>query len=401
MATPSPTAADLRAAFDAASSFTVGLEEEVMLLDPATHDLAPCARELLELLPDDGRFKLELPASQLEIMLAPRATVGEAIADLARARRTLAGCCADRASPAAAGVHPHAPAEGELNRGERYDRAVREYGRIARRQLVCALQVHVAVPGAARALAVYNALRSYLPELTALAANAPLYRGADTGLATVRPKIAEALPRQGVPPSIDSWDDYAEALRWGAAAGGVPEPRRWWWEARPHPSFGTIELRVPDAQSTVTEAAGVTAVAQSLVAWLADRHDAGEDLPVAPAWRIEENRWAAIRHGLDGELADLETGDRSPTRDRLGRLLAELTPAAGRLGCAAELEHAVALVTENGSLRQRRVAAAAGVEAVAPWLAARFLADPVGSKAAAPTPADPTGDRPLSGAPEG
>ncbi len=374
MASPSPIADHLRAAFDAAPSFTVGLEEEVMLLDPETYDLAPRAPQLLELLGGEGRFKLELPASQLEIMLAPHATVGEAIGQLCEARGTLARALAERALPAAAGVHPFADIEGELNRGERYDRTIEEYGPIARRQLVCALQVHVAVPGAERALAVYNGIRSYLPELIALGANAPLYAGRDTGLATVRPKVAEQLPRQGVPPSLASWDDYADALSWGAAAGSVPEPRSWWWEARPHPAFGTIELRVPDAQTSVADVAGVTAVCQALVARLAERHDAGEPLPPAPRWRIDENRWAALRYGLEGRLADLRTGDRHPTRDRLNRLLEELAPTAARLACSAELERAGDLVEENGAIRQRAVAAAEGIRAVAPWLAERYLA---------------------------
>jgi carboxylate-amine ligase len=230
----------------------------------------------------------------------------------------------------------------------------------------------VAVPGAERTLAVYNALRSYLPELAALAANAPLHAGEDAGMASVRPKIAEQLPRQGVPPAISSWAAFAEELDWGARSGWLSEPGVWWWEARPHLRHGTIELRVPDAQTSVREAAGVVAFAHALVAWLADRADAG-DLPApAPTWRIEENRWAAARHGLDGTLADLVTGARTPVRERLAALLEDLAPVAARLGGAAELEAARELVSENGAIRQRRVAVEHGVEGVAEWLAERY-----------------------------
>ena len=147
---------------------------------------------------------------------------------------------------------------------------------MARRQLVCALQVHVAVGGADRTLAVYNALREHLPELAALAANAPFHAGADTGLASIRPKISEGLPRQGIPPAFASWDELAAELRWGTTAGALPELALWWWELRPHLSHGTLELRVPDAQTTVAEAAAVAAVAHALVVRLAERHDAGE-----------------------------------------------------------------------------------------------------------------------------
>lgn len=375
MTAPTPTAQELRAAFDAQAPFSVGLEEELMLLDPATHDLRACAGEVVEGLGGDARFKLELPAAQLEIVLPPHRGLGEAARALGGARRALAAATEGRLRLAAAGVHPFAAPEGELNRGERYDRTVSEYGAVARRQLVFALQVHVAVGDADRALAVYNAVRSYLPELAALAANAPFHSGSDTGLASVRPKIAEALPRQGVPPVLESWEAYAEALRWGAASGAVPDPRVWWWELRPHPAFGTLELRVPDAQATVAEAAAVAAVGQALVAWLAERHEAGEALPVIPTWRIEENRWSAARDGVEGELADLVTGDRRPARTRLMELLDELEAVAARLGCAAELDEARRLVDENGAMRQRAVAAESGVRSVPVWLADRYLSD--------------------------
>jgi carboxylate-amine ligase len=367
-----PSAGELRAAFDAAEPATLGIEEELMLLDPESWDLAPRAAEVLAPLAGDPRFKLELPAAQLEILTSPRARVGEAIAELRRGREDLTAA-AGELRLATAGVHPLAAVEGELNPGQRYEHTVAEYGAIARRQLVFALQVHVAPGGAERGLAVYNALRSYLPELAALAANAPFHGGADTGLASVRPKIAEALPRQGVPPPLASWDEYAQALAWGARAGTVPFANAWWWELRPHPRFGTLELRVPDAQTTVAEAAAVAAVSQALVVTLGDRFDAGEPPPAVPSWRIAENRWSAARDGVEGELADLASGERRPTRERLAALLDELEPVAERLECAAELAAARNLVAENGSIRQRAAAARDGLEALPRWLADRWL----------------------------
>jgi glutamate---cysteine ligase / carboxylate-amine ligase len=366
---PTPTAAELRAAFDAPQPLTVGLEEELMLLDPDTLDLLPRAAAVVEPARDE-RFKLELPAAQLELRLPPARSVPEAIAALAAARRDLAAAAAPVGRLAAAGAHPFADAVGRIGDAERYRLVEQEYGDIARRQLVCALQVHVAVGGADRSLAVYNGLRPWLPLVAAVAANAPFHAGRDTGMASIRPKIAEQLPRQGMPPAIGSWEELAAALAWGAAAGAVPEPRQWWWELRPHPAFGTLEVRVPDAQATVADAAAVTALVHALCGWLAARHDAGEALESGPTWRIEENRWSAARWGMDARLADLRSGERIPARDRLAALVAELGPVAERLGCAAELADASRLAAENGAARQRAVAAdGGGLRAVVAWLA--------------------------------
>jgi carboxylate-amine ligase len=365
------TAAGIRAAFDEPGPLTVGIEEELMLVDPETLDLVPRARELLERLDGDPRYKLELPAAQLEIVSPPLTSAHAAHEFLATARDDLKRAADGLVRLACAGVHPFAGPEGELNVGDRYQRTLDEYGRIARRQLVFGLQAHVAVRGADRALAVYNAMRGYLPDLLALAANAPFYGGEDTGLATVRPKVNELLPRQGVPPMIPSWEEWADALRWGAALGTVPEARVWWWELRPHPTYGTLEVRVPDAQATVEDAAGVVAVIHCLAHWLGERHDSGESLPAPASWRIEENRWRALSRGLDGQLADLDTGHTAPERERLHRLLDDLEPSARALDCTGELAAARALADHNGADRQR-AAARGRARAAVEWLITRY-----------------------------
>ena len=370
---PPPTGAELRARFDAAPAYTIGIEDELMVLDPDTLELAPRGRDVLARLGGDPRFKLELPAAQLEILVGPSTTVSEASRDLYAARRDLVERAGGLARFAAAGFHPTSPAAGELNHTPRYEPVIGEYGPIVERQLVCALQVHVSVPGADRALAVYNAAREYLPWLAALAANAPFYEGCDSGLASVRPKIGDLLPRQGVPPVLESWEAYADALAWGARTGTFPDASSWWWELRPHPRFGTLELRVPDAQSSVTDAAAVAAVAQSLLAWLGDRYDQGESLSAAAAWRIEENRWSACRHGVEGQMADLRGRAVRPTRDCLRELIDALEPVAARLHASAELDQARELVVRNGAIAQRDVARRSGIRSVAGWLASQFL----------------------------
>jgi carboxylate-amine ligase len=367
------TAAQLEAVFERAEPLTIGIEEEVMLLDPETFDLWPGAAELLGRLRGDPRFKAELPASQLEIITAPTTSADEALAALGAGREDLVNAARGEARPAVAGVHPFSSARGELASSELYAHIIAEYEPVARRQLVGALQVHVAAGGAARTLAVYNALRGYLPEIAALAANAAIYEGRDSGLASVRPKIAELLPRQGVPPAIESWADLARAFRWGARAGAMEAPRMWWWELRPHLEFGTLEVRVPDAQTSLDDASGIVGFVQCLVARLCELHDAGEDLDAPPTWRIEENRWSAARHGLEGRMADLETGEAKPTRERLVELMEEVEPAADRLGSATLLSSARRLAEVNGAIRQRETFASAGAVGLATSLADRFL----------------------------
>lgn len=375
---PPPTAEQLRAAFNAAEPYTVGIEDEVMLLDPSTSELVPRAQEVLELLSGDSRFKLELPASQLEIVTPSLRSVGDACSALLAGRRELATRAGHLVALAGAGAHPSSPGAGPLNELPRYAHTIREHGEIARRQLVCALQVHVAVGDAERALAVYNQARSYLPLLAALAANAPFYEGHDTGLASIRPKLCELLPRQGVPPALASWEEFAATLTWGARTGAFPDPGSWWWELRPHRRYGTLEFRVPDGQTTVAAAGAIAAVIQALVVWLAEDGDRLGAAPVQPAWRIAQDRWSACRHGLEGAMADVDGRGSVSTRTRLTELLDVLTPAAKRLDSAHWLREARQLVSYPGPAQQRRVAAEHGIEGVAPWLAERFLDEPPG-----------------------
>jgi glutamate---cysteine ligase / carboxylate-amine ligase len=369
-----PIAADLRAAFDAPAPLTIGLEEEAMLLDAETLDLLPRAAAVVERAGGAPRFKPELPAAQLETITPPASTVGEAVSVLVAGRRDLAAAATGIGRMAAAAVHPFGDPIGAVTDSDRYAELVDEYGDVARRQLVGSLQIHVAVGGADRSLAVYNALRGHLPELAALAAAAPVYGGRDTGMASIRPKIAEALPRQGMPPALASWDAFAAALRW------LPAPARWWWELRPHQRFGTLELRVPDVQPTLAEAAAVAAFAHCLVAWLAERHDGGEALGAPETWRIAENRWSACRHGVEGALADLHTGERRPTRALLHARLDAFAPTAARLGCEEELKAARGLVETNAAIRLRATAAEAGARAVAAHLADSYLTGPAPGK---------------------
>src|SRR3954454_8965566 len=251
------SAETLRGLFDAVTDHTVGVEEELMLLDPDTLDLLPAADRVTAELGDRVSLRPELPAAQVETASPVCDSITQAADALAGARSALAAGVAGWGRLAGSGTHPFAAPHGILRPDPKYDALKAEFPWVLPQQLVFGLHVHVAVRGADRALAVLNALRSFLPELAALAGNAPLHAGPDTGLASIRPQISGLLPRQGIPPAFSSWEALAEFLSWGRRGGVFPAAGEPWWEVRAHDEFGTIELRVPDAQTPAQEAAGV------------------------------------------------------------------------------------------------------------------------------------------------
>ena len=364
------TGAACRNAFDGVEPYTIGLEEELMVVAPDTLELSDTGAGLVALAADE-RIRPELRASQIELVTPVCRTAVEACAHLDELRHRVAETAAGTALLAAAGTHPFSFGAGRISRGGRNELLVEEYEWAAVETFACGLHVHVALGDAGRALAVYNAVRSYLPEVAALAANSPFLRGRDTGLASIRPKLNEAFPREGIPPVFASWEEYADLVRWGRHA--FPDATFLWWEVRPQPAFGTLEVRAADAQTRVEDAAAIAGVVQALVVSLGRRHDAGERLPAVPSFRIAENFWSAVRHGLSGWMLDLETGDQEPTLERVDRLLGELEPAAREIGCDAELVQARTLLGGNGAARQRYVAEREGLEGLVRWLVAETL----------------------------
>jgi carboxylate-amine ligase len=344
----------LREVFTHARPGTVGIEEELMLLDAETLDLRPEARAVVAHAGHDERFKTELPAAQLEIVLPPATSAAEITEHLRQARHDAAALARrSGALLAGGGVHPFAAADGRLNGGPRYTAIADEFAGVARRQLVFGLHVHVALDGPDETLAVYNAIREHLPALAALSANAPYYEGRDTGLASTRPKLNDLLPRQGIPPVLPSWGTVADMHEWGRATGAVPDTGQWWWEARLHPVHGTLEVRVCDTQATVADTVALTATIRALTALLAARHRGGDLPDPAPAWRIDENRWSACRHGVEGRWFDVRGGAVRATRDHLYELLDELAPFMVSFASEAVLADARDLVEHPRAARFR------------------------------------------------
>ncbi len=362
-------AAALRAPFEQVDPFTIGIEEELQLVDPSTLQLEPRSERVLERLTDDPRFKHELLGASLEATTSIHARVPDLAGELAELRTLARGAAAGFADTVGVGVYPLADGLAAPAPGERYAAIMERYGIAAALGcFACGLHVHVAVPGAERALAVTNALRSVLPELALLASNAPFFRGRESGRSSVRPRLAEGFPRQGVPPVFETWEDYAAHLAWGRSAA-FDGPGELWYEVRPT-LLGTIEVRVCDQPTRVRDTVALSAVIQSLVATLGRRYDDEGWLPTHPTERIAENRWRAANHGLEGGLLDLDTGEEQPARERLDGFLDGLSDEAVELGCAAELEGARELVRINGSERQRAIAKERGIERLARWLIA-------------------------------
>ena len=344
-----------------------------MLVDPANGRLAPRIDDVLLHVVGDRRFRAELRAAQIELVSDPYLSAADVGRELATARVELAGRVGDSIALLACGTHPTACAPGRLTHGERY-RAIAQDNPWARAHLLtCGLHVHVALVDGDRALAVYNALRSFLPLLGALAANSPFWGRRHTGIASTRLQLNRALVRCGVPPAFESWDAYAELVEWGFASGTMPDPSYHWWDVRLHPSLGTVEVRVCDTQTEIPETVALVALVQTLTAWLAERYDAGERLPVHDGERIAESLWLGLRTASPGELADLDTGTRQPVLEELARLVEALEPTARQLGTGDLLATLPRLAATRGAAREEAVAGTHGLDGLVGWMTRRTL----------------------------
>lgn len=368
------TAAGLRAAFDrSVLSLTVGVEEELMLVDPASGRLLGRIDDVLRRVDGDERVRAELRASQVELVTRPYLSSADVGRELAVARLELAEVLGGDMALIGCGAHPTTIGVGPITNGERYREIARENPWAARTMLTCGLHIHVAVADGDRALAVYNALRSFLPEFAALSANSPYSECSNTWVGSARLQLNRALARHGVPPVFQDWDAYAEFTEWGRASGTIPDPSYHWWDLRLHPSFGTLEIRVCDTQTEIDETVALVALAQTLVAWLAQRYDGGERLPVHESHRITESVSLGMRVGAPGELLDLDTGERQPTADRIAGLLEALMPTATELGTYLELTRLRTLAAMRGADRQAEVVREQGLGRLVDWLARRTL----------------------------
>ena len=338
--------------FGASAPYTVGVEEEFQLVDPTSFALVPAIDEVLAASDSAGLpVASELLASFLETRSPVYGTVAGLAAELTALRRRVGdlveGC---GARLAAAGTHPFSDSIAQpITEQERYFRVEEEMGWTARMQAIFGLHVHVAVPDEETAIRAVAALSRHVPLFIALSANSPFWGGADTRLSSARTKIFGLVPRSGLPPGFRFWKDfegYVDAL---VRAGSIPDYSWCWWDVRPHPRLGTVELRAPDAQTEAARTASLAALAQCIVA-TADRHHPQDPL------LTEENKWRATRYGLEARLHDFSTGQSVTARDAARDLIKELHSLSQDLGCEAELEGMLEIADGgNGADRQRAV----------------------------------------------
>jgi carboxylate-amine ligase len=358
--------------------FSLGVEEEFQLLNPDSLDLTSRFDEVLAAAGHDERIKPELLQSTAEVATDVARTVGEAIDHARELRRRVRDAAAERGVLiASAGTHPFARYEHQdVTEQDRYRELIESMQWVAERELIFGLHVHVGLQTAEEAIAVANALRTWLPELLAISANSPFWHGRDTGLASTRSKVFDAFPRSGLPPAFSSFEEFEQLVDRGVRTNSFSDYTYIWWDLRPHPKLGTIEIRVCDAQTRIESVAGIVALVQSLAATLAERQERDGLLPTQPVTLIAENKWRAARYGLETDLVDLEHDTERPAREAVGALVELAGPAAARLGCAAELQEVERLLERgNGADEQRRVHEEDGtLLGVARWLADQTVA---------------------------
>jgi carboxylate-amine ligase len=345
-----------RAAFDASADFTVGLEEEFALLDASELGLVPRFEELRVGATADPvlseSISGELISSEIEIRSGRGDDLAAATAAQRDRRRRLFALAAERGiALGATGTHPFSDyREQQIIDTEHYRRVEQGLKYVAWRNNTFSLHVHVGIRGADRAVLVCDRLRPVLPLLLAISSSSPFLDGRDSGLHSARTQIfTKSFPRCGVPDPFGGWDAFGRYIDFLVRTGSIVEYTQVWWSIRPHFSFGTVEVRICDAQITAGESDGLAALIAACVAQAARDLDAGVPFVDLPRRMIEENVWRALRYGLDGELIDLEREQTYPASESLDRLLAWTAPVRAELGIE------VTLPPRNGAQRQRQM----------------------------------------------
>ena len=354
--------------FRSSERTSLGIEMELEVVDGETRELVSVASELFAAMgavhPDGAhpKVKHELFESTVEMITGICQTVEEARRDLEVTLGELRRHTDARGLEVlCSGSHPFSDwGKQQVSPNPRYHQLVEEMQWLARRLLVFGIHVHVGVRSPEKAIAMANALATYIPHFLGVSASSPYWMGQDTGLASSRSKVFEALPTAGVPHQLAGWPEFERFMTTLISARAISSIREVWWDIRPHPHFGTVELRVCDGLPTLGEVASVAAMSQCLVEWMNGLYDRGRELPVQRSWIVRENKWRAARYGAEAEIIVDDDGRLVPLKDAVRDLVEELSPLAERLGCEAELHHALAMADRPSYLRQREVVGAGG-----------------------------------------
>jgi glutamate---cysteine ligase / carboxylate-amine ligase len=338
-------------------SFTLGVEEELMILDAETFALANEIETVIGAYEGDGEVKPELLQCVLEIATPPCANVPEAGRHLRLLRREVSDAAATKGlAIGSAGTHPFALWEHQrVSADPRYRDLIAALRFVARQEIIFGLHVHVGMDDPEKAIHVANGMRVHVPILLALSANSPYWRSDETGLASTRMPIFRSFPRVGIPPYYNGWADYEQRIEFMVEAGVMADHTYLWYDVRPHPKFGTVEVRAMDAQTHVEHTLGLTALIQAMAKELAEHYEAGSKLGSYPYEMLDENKWLAARHGLEGELVDLPERRMVPAKELGRRLYDRLREYAQDLGGANELEGIVDLLERGTGAHRQRV----------------------------------------------
>jgi len=335
-------------------SYTIGIEEELMIVDGESFGLVNAVESLLEEAPE-GEIKPELMESVLEISTAAAATVRRADEQLRALRDQVTRRAATRGLRiGSAGTHPFALWEDQrIVARPRYRDLISALRFVARQELIFGMHVHVGIDDPDKAIHVADGMRVHLPVLLALSANSPFWRAGATGLQSVRTPLFRAFPRVGIPPAYGDWASYQRQIEFMVRSGVIEDYTYLWHDVRPHPDLGTVEVRVCDGQTRVEHTIALAALTQALVRELCELFDGSTGPPEYPWQMLDENKWLAARHGLDGELIDLPGADRIGTRALATRLLDRLREHAQDLGSEDALAGIADLLQHgNGATRQ-------------------------------------------------
>ncbi len=350
-------------AFGQSDAYTLGVEEEYMLLDSETFDLVQHVDTVLAAVQGhelEPRINAELMQSVLEIATPVCHTPADVRAQLVQLRTYVSGIAREEGlRVGSAGTHPFSLFERQrITAKDRYRALVDQLQYIARRELIFGLHVHVAVDDPEKAIRVVNALIGHLAELVALSSNSPFWRGEATGLASSRHMVFAAFPRSGPPPRFKDYADYAEVVGQLERTGCIADYTHIWWDIRLHPRLGTIEIRICDAVTQLEDVVAITAYCQALVKHYSERFDAGDEIPSFHRILTTENKWLAARYGLEAPVMDLVTGrrNRMSVAQVVRGTLKLIAPHAKELGSEAELAGVEQILRRgNGADRQLRV----------------------------------------------
>jgi glutamate---cysteine ligase / carboxylate-amine ligase len=334
--------------------YSIGIEEELMILDAQSFELVNAVEAMLEAAPS-GDIKPELMESVLEISTDPCDGIAEAARQLRALREQVVETAAGKdLAIGSAGTHPFAMWEDQrIVARPRYRDLISALRFVARQELIFGMHVHVGLDDPDKAIHVANGMCVHVPVLLGLSANSPFWRASTTGLASTRTPIFRAFPRVGIPPHYEDWADYERRIEFMIQAGVIEDYTYLWHDVRPHPMFGTVEVRVMDSQTHIEHSLGLAALVQAMVRELAEHYDAGKKLSPYPFEMLDENKWLAARHGLEGELVDLPSSDRVPTRVLARRLIERMREHCADLGSLSELEAVEDLLARgNGAARQ-------------------------------------------------